>query len=439
MRAIFCTTPYREGIFCRTICPAKLPHEKSVSYYFSATAAMADGYRPCLRCRPDSAPHSYFWNEGGSLAVIAARMIEQGALQQGDLQQLASKLGISNRYLHKLFVREYGVGPKRYDLLQRCLFAKNLLQESALSITQVAHASGFNSISLFNHHIRQFLGFSPSQLRKQNSRSKPQDLTLFLDYRPPFNWTFLLRFLSQRLIPGLEWIDNERYGRTFRYLNTRGCFSVHNEETRSRLVLSLQLDNLRHLQPIIANIRRIFDVDAHILAIETLLQKQAPNLLLHSGIRMPGTWNLFEAGIRAICGQQVSIKAAHDLVNQIVRLAGQKLDQQHYLFPEAGDMLTLDLSLLRTTQRRKETLLAFAKWYLNADEPDAVEQWQSIKGIGPWTVNYVKLRGLSDPDIWLSGDLGIQKALAVTGEIDASQFRPWRSYLTYHLWSHLYV
>lgn len=422
------------GIFCRNICPAPAPKEQNVQYYPSAVTALAAGFRPCLRCRPDSAPGSPAWRGTDATVKRALSLIQQGALQQASLPQLAARLGVSDRYLRKLFTAELGIAPKRYALLQQLLLAKQLLQSSALPITSVALASGFQSIRSFNAQCKAVLQLTPGEIRKRQV-TPSATIELYLSYRPPYAWQPLRDFLRQRQLPELEWSGEDYYGRTFRYQQAIGTFTLFHQPQQHRFRLALQLDQLPLLQPVLQNIRRIFDLDVDIAQVEQALAPQLQQLgTAVSGLRLPGLWDLFEAGVRAILGQQVTVRAAHQLLQQLVQQLGDNF-AGHRLFPTPQAIANSELIFLKMPQARRDTLRCFSRYMLQAEQPEDISAWQALKGIGPWTCQYARMRGLSDPDIWLAGDAGVKHALkhgAISFTAEAG--RPWRSYLTLQLW-----
>ncbi|WP_449356339.1 bifunctional transcriptional activator/DNA repair enzyme AdaA [Alishewanella longhuensis] len=288
------------GIFCRNICPAPAPKEQNVQYYPSAVSALAAGFRPCLRCRPDSAPGSPAWRGTDATVKRALSLIQQGALQQAGLPQLATRLGVSERYLRQLFSAELGMAPKRYALLQQLLLAKQLLQSSALPISSVALAGGFQSIRSFNAQCKAVLKLTPGEIRKRQI-APSTSIELYLSYRPPYAWQPLRDFLRQRQIAELEWSRQDYYGRTFRYQQAVGTFTLYHQPQQYRFRLELQLDKLAMLQPVLQNIRRIFDLDVDITQVEQDLAPQLAQLsstvtglrFLGSGIRLKRVSGLF--------------------------------------------------------------------------------------------------------------------------------------------------
>jgi AraC family transcriptional regulator of adaptative response / DNA-3-methyladenine glycosylase II len=375
-------------------------------------------------------------------------LIQQGALQEQSMQELVERLGISDRYLRQLFQRNLGTSPKKYAIYQQCLFAKQLLHDSNLSISEIAFASGFNSVRRFNEAIKQQLKLSPSDIRK----SKPHELSglsLRLNYRPPYAWREMLDFLNRRVIPGLEWASDNSYSRTIEYATTQGYFTISANPDKHRFDLRLQLNEYQHLNPIMHRIRLLFDVDAPITEIDHQLSTEVGSWLNYlPGLRVPGIWSPFEAGIRAILGQQVSVAAARNLVIRFVEELGEPLTLPNTanvgelptprLFPQPQAVVGHSLDFFRMPQSRKDTVRRLAEHFLSAEKPDDIDAWLHIKGIGPWTVNYVKLRAIKDPDVWLAGDVGLKNAIKSLGrEPDLERTRPWRSYLTFQMWNQL--
>ncbi|PKF56657.1 transcriptional regulator [Alteromonadales bacterium alter-6D02] len=433
----FFTAVKTTGIYCRSICPASPPKECNVTYYASATEAANAGFRPCLRCRPDSAPDSPAWQGVNTTLNRAIRLINQGALQQNSLPELALRLGIGDRYLRQLFKQHLGMSPKAYALYQQCLFAKQLLHQSSLSITDIALASGFNSVRRFNDCFKAQLALTPSQVRKSTQQTT-STIELIVPYRPPYHWPLLRDLLSSRAINGLEWCNENSYGRSFSWLESTGKFTAFHQNGNHSFRLEIELDELSQLQPIIYNIKRLLDLDADTQAIEHDLGSVINNAFeLKQGLRLPGIWNMFEAGIRAILGQQISVTAARNLVTTLVHELGTPQGDK-IVFPTPQAIADNELVFLRIPSSRKQTLRNLAQHYLDSNEPDEPQAWLKLKGIGPWTVDYAKMRGLSDPDVYLGGDLGVKKAVAQTEKtFDPQLASPWQSYLTFQLWSQL--
>jgi len=484
------------GIYCRTVCPAVAPKEENVRYFDSAIKAAQAGLRPCLRCRPDSAPGSNPWKGTGTTLDRAIGLIEAGALsgEHGlTVEALADKLGISSRYLNKLFTSGFGTSPKQYALYRQLLFAKQLLHQTQLPITQVALAAGFNSIRRFNEAFQQTLQLTPTQLRKSSQKSTakidegectdtacPQEmpahsLSLYQYYRPPLDWQAQLAFYRLRAVAGMEWFregahhdsnevisqDTFEYGRTLQIDDIRAVVHIIHEGLlhRFKLTLTLTADSpIAGLQKLITQVRRILDLDADMQQIEHNLQRLTDlKLIPKSGLRIPGAGSLFEAGCRAILGQQVSVLQATKLLNLLVDAYGERFSlngREYRLFPTPQAIRSASLDELKMPGARKLALNALAVFI--CEHPSAsVDDWLEVKGIGPWTIAYAKLRGLGDPNIFLHTDLIVKKQLlacvAEQNGLDAQALKqldyltlcqrisadiaPWGSYLTFQLWS----
>lgn len=504
------------GIYCRNVCPAVAPKEDNVRYFESQVKAAQAGLRPCLRCRPDSAPGSNPWKGTGTTLDRALGLIDAGLLcgeQALTVDELADKLGISGRYLNRLFSEGFGTSPKQYALYRQLLFAKQLLHQTQLPITQVALAAGFNSIRRFNEAFQQRLQLTPTQLRKASLKkaakmddiditteenclsampSLSHGLTLYQYYRPPLDWSAQLAFYRLRAVAGMEWFTpldklNEgagimsdaaqhiacegeaaslEYGRCIAIGKMRAVVQIAHEPSLHRFKLTVMLtadSPLEALQQLIIEVRRILDLDADMQLIEQNLQALSQlNLVPFSGLRIPGAGSLFEAVCRAILGQQVTVVQATKLLNQLVEAYGERFElngREYRLFPTPETIRGASLSELKMPGARKLALNALAAFI--CDNADAsVDDWLSVKGIGPWTIAYAKLRGLGDPNIFLHSDLIVKKRLLAhylrhydkdsvntSGEdvlktVDYPQLcqqlgrdiAPWGSYLTFQLW-----
>jgi len=418
------------GIFCRPICPANLPKEENVEYYIEKAQALQAGYRPCLRCRPDSAPSSWAWKGVETTFQRSLKLIEQGELQTTSLADLADRLGISDRYLRQLFQTHLGMSPKQYALYHQLMFAKQLLHSSSMSITDIAFASGFGSVRRFNDAFKSVMKLTPSQIRKQQTQ---QDETNYIDlaYKGPLDWQHMLDFYQLRAVHGLEKIDGQSYRRSFVLDGVKGWFKMAPTKVGVMRVEFI-LDDTRKLKALVNQLRRMFDLDTDVLSIEQQLNELNPNLINRSGIRIPGVWSCWEAGVRAILGQQVSIKAAIGQLNLLVSTLQPEGDHH---FPTPEEISAADLSFLRMPQSRKETLLRFAQ-FMEANPNASLDDWLSLKGIGPWTVNYARLRGASEPNCFLDGDLVVKKAMQKFPQLNIESVTPWGSYATFHCWSH---
>ncbi|WP_076416836.1 AlkA N-terminal domain-containing protein [Shewanella sp. UCD-KL12] len=474
------------GIFCRPICPAVAPKEKNVRYFDSAISAITAGLRPCLRCRPDSAPNSSAWKGTRTSIERALALVESGVLSGPDaitIEALADKLGVSSRYLRQLFTDNFGTSPKRYAQFRDLMFAKQLLHQTDLPVTQVAFASGFNSVRRFNESFKASLKLTPSALRKQAvnydekqfnlSDKSGVALSLFFSYRPPLDWDKQLAFHQVRMVEGMEWVvENCGYGRSFQLDNVSGYFEATHEADKHGFNVSIYLsssDELSNLKDVVGHIKRLLDLDADMTQVEAAITSSS--ILgdkLITGLRLPGTWSLFEAGCRAVLGQQVSIIQATKLLNQLVETYGKRLkvaDKEVILFPTPQAIATAPLNELKMPGARKAALNALGQ-YVSEHPNGDVEDWLSIKGIGPWTIAYAKMRGLGDPNVLLCSDLVVKKRVlklyeernqstapkaseslmfnqavlptsdyAELTKLLAEQVSPWGSYLTFQLWN----
>lgn len=438
------------GIFCRNVCPANAPKEENVEYYQHATQALQKGFRPCLRCRPDSAPNSYAWLGVETTLVRGMRLLREHAFKDdadSSLLNIADRLGISDGYLRKLFRERLGVSPKQYQLTEQLLFAKKLLHETHLCVEQVAASAGFQSARRLQHHLKETMKLTPTQIRQQQGAQKEsfvnQRVQLCLSFRPPYCWQQVRDFWAVRAIPGMETVTENSYARSFHWEGSKGDFCATIEPHNYRFKVELSLDNYNNLQSVLHNIRRILDLETDYLVVQQgLLATGLTEPQLTNGLRIPGVWSLFEAGCRAVLGQQVSVKAAINKVAQLTQELGESQEMNNGLtrfFPTPEAVAKNDLDFLKMPQARKNALRALAVFVVEQcrqnDKYAEPEQWLDIKGIGPWTVAYARMRGLSEPDIWLGTDLVIKKQIQ---QFDLKTYKaaPWRSYLTFQLWDH---
>lgn len=447
---LFYTAVLSTGIYCRPICPARAPREDNVRYFASAAACAQAGFRPCLRCQPDAAPGT---RAASPWVASAMPLLAAGK----NLAQASRELGVSDRYLRQCFNAELGVAPKQYQLYQRCLLAKHLLHHTDWSVTDIAFASGFGSVRRFNDCFKAQLKLTPSKVRKRPaSAAQPPTLTLKLAYRPPYNWPWVSAFLQARAIEGLETASDQHYGRSLTLAGKAAWFVACHEPELRGFVVTLWLADWRQLPQAVAKVRSLLDLDSNGRAIDAAVQAALPGVAIHSGLRLPQFPSVFEAGVRAVLGQQVSVKAARQLVSQCVQQLGAPMGGVHdgapgavpgglhgaesgairYVFPSPAVMAAHDLAFLKMPGARRDTLRRLAAYC--AEQPIApASNWQALKGIGPWTVDYARMRGEAATDIWLAGDLGVKHGLAKLGEVHDRACAPWRSYLTLQMWSQL--
>lgn len=422
------------GIFCRNVCPANLPKEQNVEYYTHAAQALNQGYRPCLRCRPDSAPQSYAWL-GVETTVVRAMCLLRENYQAG-LETIAERLGISDGYLRKLFRQHLGVSPKQFQLTEQLLFAKKLLHETQLSVEQVAISAGFQSARRLQQNMQQTMNLTPSQIRNQRT-IKEHPMQLSLSFSPEYCWQQIRDFWQIRAVAGVEKVTESSYERTFQWDGDSGHFKVEIEPEKYRFQVQISMQNYANLHAVLNNIKRILDLETDYAVVRAgLLQTGLGEAQLTPGIRIPGVWSVFEAGCRAVLGQQVSVKAAVNKVAQLTEHLGQTIavdSECSRLFPTPKAVAQSDLDFLRMPQARKNALRELARFIDEQGEDASPERWLDIKGIGPWTVAYARMRGLSEPDIWLGTDLVIKNQIKQYS-LDTDAAAPWRSYLTFQLW-----
>ncbi len=418
------------GIFCRPICPANLPQEKNVSYFFDQAQALQAGYRPCLRCRPDSAPKSWAWKGAETSFQRAIKLIDEQGLQTYGVTGLAQKLGISDRYLRKLFDKYLGMSPKKYSQYHHLMFAKQLLHQSSLSVSDIAFASGFNSVRRFNAAFKTCLKLTPSQVRTSDGVSAHTN-DIRLGYKTSLHWQHMLNFYRLRAIKGVEEVGTHDYARHFELNGNKGWFRA-SFDTKQALRVEFELSEISDLKPFVLKLRRMFDLDVNIYEVELHLSKAVPDLIRETGLRIPGVWNTWEAGVRAILGQQVSVKSAIGQLNSLVEKLNSSEEKRY--FPTPAQVVDANLNFLKIPNTRKETLARFARFVLENPTADP-KTWIDIKGIGPWTINYAQLRGQSLTDCFLSGDLLVKKAMTKYARMSQESFAPWGSYATLHCWN----
>lgn len=441
-------------IYCRTVCTARTPRPDRCTFYPSAAAAERAGFRPCLRCRPELAPGSARLDAGDRLAGEAAARIEGGALTEGGAAGLAQEMGISERHLRRVIAREFGVSPVQLAQTQRLLLAKRLLSDTDLSVGAVAFASGFSSLRRFNALFRERYRLSPTDLRRSRpSGPPPETLACEVAYRPPLDWDDLLAFLVSRASRGIEALDGRRYLRTVQMGESRGWITVEPVPERPALRVTLAAGLAPALRPTLARVRRLFDLQANPLPIAAHL---GPLADARPGLRVPGAFDGFEMAVRAVLGQQVTVRAASTLAGRFAAAFGEPvatpLASLTHLPPTPARVAAArpeDLVALGILATRAHSILALARAVTSGEislEPggDAEETMTRLKalpGIGEWTAQYVAMRALAWPDAFPHMDLGIRKALdgAAPKRLleTAERWRPWRAYAAMHLWKSL--
>lgn len=443
------------GIYCRPICTAKTPRQENCRFFASAGAAEQAGFRPCLRCRPELAPGRAPVDATSRLAATAYTRIEEGALSEGGVEGLAQELGVTSRHLRRVVEGEFGVSPIALAQTQRLLLAKRLLTDTDLSVTEVAFASGFSSLRRFHTLFQERYRLNPTGLRKVRAAAPiPSTLTFELAYRPPLDWDSLLAFLAGRASCGVERMEGRRYLRTVHLKGRRGWLTAEPSASgRATLRLDVSASLAPVLLPLLARVRRLFDLCADPQQIAAALGALAEG---NPGLRLPGAFDGFEMGVRAILGQQVSVKAASTLAGRVAARFGESIETPFagltHLFPmperlaevEIGELVALGIVTARAEAiRALARELAAGRLHLQpgADTEATLERLQALPGIGEWTAQYLAMRALAWPDAFPHTDLGIRKALdglpprRVREQAEA--WRPWRSYAAMHLWRSL--
>src|SRR5579871_611135 len=407
------------GIYCRPICPARTPKRENCRFFPSAAAAQTSGFRPCLRCRPEISPDAAAWRGTSNTVSRALSLIAEGALDGGEagVELLAEKLGLGERQLRRLFDKHLGVPPVAVAQTRRILFAKQLIQETRLSMTEVAEASGFGSIRRFNDAFRKLYSRTPSELRLLRSAvAEPSLVTIRLGYRPPYDWDAILAFFAARAIPGIELVAKNRYRRTIALDDAIGTVEITHEAERNCLIAVIRLPRLRALLSVVGRLRRMFDLDADVEAIYAHLAKDeglAPLVAKRPGLRTPGAWDPFEHAVRAILGQQITVGGARTLAGKLTRLCGTpiapaeaRLDGLTHVFPTPQQIAAADLAhfgmpgaRVKALQSLAHAAIAEPKMFDPASlREDALARMLALPGFGEWTVQYWALRALRDAD-----------------------------------------
>ena len=451
------------GIYCRTICRARRPLRKNCKFFQNATLAEQAGFRPCKLCRPEQSPGLPMLDLGSTVISSAIQRIEQGGLADGcGIDHLARKLGVSSRHMRRVFQENMGVSPIQLAQTQRLLMAKRLLSETQLPITQVATASGFQSLRRCNALFKATYGLSPSSFRREtvNTRSAKRDtgsITLGLGYRPPYGWLEILRYFQGRAIPGVEAIDDVSYTRTLCVDHRSGWLRVTNDEKRHSLRVQVSSELVGVIPNVLACVRRAFDINAVPTAITQVLANDcrfAKSLACSPGLRLPGAMDRFETALRTIVGQQVSVAAATTVMSRIVQAFGERVETPwpqldlNTITPERIARESVDsLAPLGLNSARANAILGLARAIqegriqleYSMDPERSMAQLQELDGIGPWTANYFGMRILGWPDAFIGSDLVIRKQLApMTSkqiEMASQAWRPWRAYAVMHLWN----
>ena len=444
------------GIYCRPSCPAVTPKRTNVEFHPSAAAAQQRGFRACKRCRPDASPGSPEWNVRADTVARAMRLVADGVVDRDGVAGLADRLGYSVRHVTRLLDQELGAGPLALARSQRAQTARILVETSAMPMTDIAFAAGFGSVRQFNDTIREVYGVSPSALRSARSgvagHAEAAGVSVRLATRQPFHAESLFAFLAARAVPGVEHWDGEWFSRTLDLPRGHGIVRVAPADGAVRAVFVLE--DWRDLAPGVQRMRRLLDLDADPAAVDEVLGAHAqlgPLVRATPGRRSPATVDAFETAVKGIIGQQVSVAGARTVTGRLAAAHGEPLriadDVLTHVFPSPAALAALAPGSLPMPDSRRRTISELATRVDDgridlgpgAARDDAGLALLDVPGIGPWTASYVQMRGLGDPDVFLSTDLGVRHALDRLGAVcgAAEDWRPWRSYAVHHLWGSL--
>jgi AraC family transcriptional regulator of adaptative response / DNA-3-methyladenine glycosylase II len=453
------------GIYCRPVCPARTAKYENCSFFSSAAAAQQAGFRPCLRCRPETAPNLASWRGTSNTVTRAVALIDEGALD-GDhtnVEALASRLGIGERQLRRLFRQHLGASPIAVAQTRRILFARQLINETQMPMTEIALAAGFGSLRRFNEVFQKLFDRPPSALRRRAgglSSNPAAGVTLRLRYCPPYDWASMLAYLEARAIPGVEAVSDGVYRRTIEIKDCSGTVEVSHLPQWESLAVSIHFPNVQCLPEIVNRLRRMFDLDADIGTIGAHLRADkllAPLVAARPGLRAPGAWDPFELAIRAVLGQQISVAAARRFAGQLVALHGKSISDTgnsslSHLFPIPERLAKAESLGLKMPGARLATLQAVAQaassdpslFRLSGTIDDAISRLRNIRGIGEWTAQYIAMRALREADAFPATDIGLLRSVAklagrrvgISELIQRAEgWRPWRAYAAQHLWA----
>jgi AraC family transcriptional regulator of adaptative response / DNA-3-methyladenine glycosylase II len=433
-------------VYCRSVCPVPFAKPGNIQWFASAAAAEQAGFHPCRRCRSAASPGTPAWLGTSAVVSRALRLIAEGALDSGSTQELAARVGLGPRHLRRLFEEHLGASPVRIAITRRVHFARNLLEETNLAITELAACAGFRSIRQFNHAMRATTGESPSKLRRLRSMSNgltPRPgLLVHLAYRPPFHWSGLLAFLAARAIPGVESVQANAYRRTIQVDGLAGTLEVREDPAGRRLLVKIELPSYESLMGVVERVRRIFDLAADPLQIAHQLSRDStlkPFLAARPGLRVPGIWDGFEAAVRAILGEHLNGSAPKPALVRLVRTFGRPVTTPgpglRRLFPGPEDLAEADLAQAGIYGSAASAIRALARAVLRKDLTfeasmnlqDAIARMGVVAGISQPMADYVAMRAFGEPDAF---------------PVPASKFphatdawRPWRAYAAMHLWA----
>lgn len=451
-------------IYCRPICPTKTPKRANCRFFNSPQAAEQEGFRPCLRCRPELAPGSAPVDDSERIAQLMVQRIEEGAMDDDDgLEDIADQFELSSRQIRRIIKKELGVSPIQLILTRRLLLAKQLLTETSLPVTEIAFASGFSSLRRFNDAFGSRYRMPPTRLRKNavddaGAITRGDTSTLQLSYRPPYDWPGILAFLKARELKGVESVTDRFYARTVQLDDHKGWIKVTQAKKKNALMVEFTHSLSPVLPALLRRVRDLFDVNARPDVINKHLRKdKALRALIKAnpGTRVPGAFNGFETGLRAILGQQVTVKAATTIACRLVEAFCEPIvtpfPELSYLAPSAAKIAKTsvdDLAKHGIVRARCKSIIALAQAHVSGElsldsgnhhnPSTTIERLAKLPGIGPWTAHYIAMRALRWPDAFPKEDIAVLSDLggvtAKKAEEVSQAWRPWRSYAVLHLW-----
>lgn len=436
------------GIYCRPICPAR-PKRENVEFFNNRLEAEKAGYRPCLRCHPESAPMSPVWIGTSAIVKRAIKILHNQETLDFDEDKFAAMFGVSARHLRRLFIEEIGKTPKQLASENRLNLARQLIVETALPITEIAFASGFGSVRRFNASFKERFKRNPSEIRR-NKIADENGIKISLPYRPPFNFEALMYSYNLHRIGKLEWFENNRMHRVVEHNGKIGQVVISNDPDKSKLIVEIDFPDTSYIHSIVSRVRNLFDLDSDPVVIANSLEmdvKVKKVLKKHPGIRIPSGWDAFEIGIATILGQLVSIEQGRKLVDQLIEAAGVPSGlvingENIKLFPTPEAILKCDLQSVRTTLIRKNTLVEFSRAVIEGRvslEPTQevegfIKNVMALKGIGRWTADYMALKVLRSTDAFPSTDLILARVLELHPSEVIEKMSPWRGYAAALFW-----
>lgn len=437
------------GIYCRPICPAQ-PKKENVEFFASHLEAEKAGYRPCMRCRPEAAPRSPAWIGTSAIVQRAIKVLHSSEILSFGENEFAQKFGVSARHLRRLFKEEVGKTPKQLIDEHRLSIARELLTESDLSVAQIAFASGFSSVRRFNDAFKDKFKTSPRRVRKKGDLNKGV-VRLALAYRPPYDFEGLLSSYYNHRVGELESFTQDTMTRVIRSHNKVGTVTLRNESEKSRLLVEIKHPDISVIYSVVSRIRSMFDLDSDPILIANSLEQSRDLkrlLKLTPGIRLPSGWDPFELAVATILGQFVSVESGRKLVAQLIDIAGVEVaraaESKIKFFPSPQQLVEADLSTLKTTGARKQTLKDFSAAIVQKkislesaqDVQDFIKNVREIKGIGLWTAQYMALKILKHTDSFPETDLILKRELERYKDLALDEMSPWKGYVAALLWRH---